>query len=170
MIDEHQRSPRPSTRLAIAVSAARQIDDLEPPAAGFDLVADFRNGAEFLQQEAGEGLVGPRRRQRDAEQVEFGAGISPRSGRSRRAPGEGLLRRSFLGVKGADDRFQDIRARHHALEGAVFVMDEADMNRRVAQDRHHVARIDALRNEQRLADQLADIRRLSRQEGVEQIL
>jgi len=44
-----------------------------------------------------------------------------------------------LGVEGADHRLQNVGARHHALEDAVFVMHEPDVDGRVAQDRDHIA-------------------------------
>ena len=36
--------------------------------------------------------------------------------------------RAFAGVERADDRFQNIRAGHDALEHAVLVVDEADLD------------------------------------------
>jgi hypothetical protein len=40
-------------------TAAIHVNDLEAPVANPDLVADIGDGGEFLQQIAGEGLVGP---------------------------------------------------------------------------------------------------------------
>ena len=65
---------------------------------------------------------------------------------------------AFLGVKGADDRLQNIEARHHALKGAVLVMHEAHMHRGVAQDRDDIARVDGFGDDRGFADQLANIR------------
>ena len=73
----------------------------------------------------------------------------------------GIERRRPLRSHG-NDRLQNIRAGHHPLESAVFVVNEAHMHRRVAQDRDDIPCVDGLWYDRRVADQLANIRRLSR--------
>src|SRR6476661_6528264 len=111
---------------------AIHIDDFEPPAFGLDGVADIRDRSELLKQESRGGLIGARSRKGYAEQfrkfdrghpARYQVGAVP-------ALDEGGLRRPFLGMESADDRLQDVRAGHDALEDAVLVMDEPHMYRR----------------------------------------
>ena len=119
----------------------------------------------MLQQEAGHGLVLPRRRQGDLSSgANSAAGIQPEI---RYEPSSRLTAASsggpFLGVEAADDQFENVRTGHDALEGAVFVMHQSHMHGGVAQDRDDVPRIEKFGNDRRLTDQLAHIGRLPQQ-------
>ena len=126
----------------------------------------------MAEQETRNGLIVTGRRQRDLEQRRELDGRHPARDQIRAvvALHGRRFRRSLLGVKAADDRFQDVGAGHHALEHAVFVMNQPHMDRGVAQDRDDVPRIEEFGNDRRRADQLADIGRLSRQIAVEHVL
>ena len=153
-------------RPSISTISNRQPSDL-------DLVADIGDRAELLQQEAGKGLVGPRRGQRDAEQVgeferrhpardQIGAVVAldvsrlgralPRCGRRRRSPPEYRRWSPRPGTR-----------RTRRGPGPICTGG-------IAQDRDHVARIERFGNDRRVADQLADVRRPSGQIDVEHVL
>src|SRR5438874_2965874 len=138
-----------SGRQHLVDSAPIHIDDFEPPAARFDFVANARNGPELLEQVAGKGLIGPRSGKHDAELF----GKFDRRDPTRYQIGpiialhEGRLRWAFFGVKGADDRLQNIGARYDTLKNSVLVMDKAHMHRGVPQDRDNVSRIEGLRDD-----------------------
>src|SRR4051812_1271496 len=139
------------------------IDDFEPPAGNFDFVANPGNAPELLEQVPGKGLIGPRSGKHDAEQFgKFDRGHPTRYQiRSIVALHESRLRWAFSGVKGADDRLQNIRARYDTLKNAVLVMDKTHMHGGVAQDRDNVSRIDGLRDDRSIPNQLPNVGRLS---------
>ena len=62
------RRVRDLARQYLVDTPAVEIDDLEKPAFRLDAIADIEYRAELLQQETGQGLVLPRRRQGDLEQ------------------------------------------------------------------------------------------------------
>src|SRR6266487_6000921 len=144
---------------------AIEIDDLEAPTLYLDAIADIRYPAELAEQEACNRLVVTGHRQLEPEQRSKLDGRHPPRDQIRTvvASDGRRFRRTLLGVKTADDRFQDVCTGHHALEHAIFVMDQPHMDGGVAQDGDDVPRIEKLRNDRRRADQLGDIRRLLRQ-------
>jgi hypothetical protein len=99
------------------------------------------------------------------------AGIQPESRYDPSSRSNGRrFRRSLLGVEAADDRLENVGAGHHALERAIFVMDQPHMDRGVAQDGNDVPRIQKFRNDRHRANQLGDIRQLFRQIAVQHVL
>src|SRR5262245_28287035 len=161
-----------SRRQHLVDAPSVHVDDLEAPVANPDLVADLGDGGEFLQQIAGEGLIGPRWRQRDAKQVgEFQRG-HPAGNQIGAVVALDIsgLGGAVLALEGADDGFENVGAGDDALEHAILVVHEADMDGRVAQDCDHVARIEGFGNDRRLARQRADIRRFAGEIDIEQIL
>jgi len=116
------------------------------------VLTDIRDSAELLEQKPRNGLILPRGRQRDLEQLRE---------LDRRHPARNEIRsivafhrrrfcRPFFRVEAAYDPLQDIGTGHHALKRTVFVVHQPHVHRRVSQDRDDVSRIEGFRNDWRV--------------------
>src|SRR6266545_4229261 len=149
----------------LVYAPAIEIDDLEAPTLYLDAIADIRYPAELAEQKACNRLVVTGGRQFEPEERgKLDGGHPPRDQiRPVFAPDGRRFRRPLLRMKTSDDRLQNVRTGHHALERAIFVMDQPHMDGGVAQDSDDIPRIEKFRNDRRRADQLGDVRRLLRQ-------
>src|SRR5215216_734476 len=72
-------------------------------------------------------------------------------------------------MEGADNRFKDIRARHHTLENTILVVHQSHVDRRIAQDRNDISCIEGFWYYWSFSHQISELRGLARQVHVEQI-